>query len=180
MQQHRTRNDRLVAALYQHCAPGLFVYLRRQTRSREDAEDVLVDVFLAALEYESLEELDEKQQIAWLWRVARNKIIDLYRRSQRRQSIALEFAAETLYQDETLDPELLALQQDEYTLLRQHVQSLPALQQETLRLCFAEDLRCAEIATRIGKREGAVRVMLSRTLNALRRIYEGPQEDTTI
>lgn len=176
MQQHRTRNDRLVAELYQQYAPGLFAFLRRQTRSREDAEDVLVDIFLAALEYELLVELDEKQQVAWLWRVARNKAIDLYRRLQRRQSIALEFVAETLYQDEALDPELLALQQDECALLRQHVRSLPIPQQEMLRLRFADDLRCAEIAARTGKREGAVRVMLSRTLNALRRIYEGPQE----
>jgi len=176
MQQHRTRNDRLVAELYQRYAPGLFAYLRQQTRSREDAEDMLVDIFLAALEYELLAELDEKQQVAWLWRVARNKVIDLFRRSRRRQSIALEIVAETLYQDETLDPELLALQQDEYALLHQHVQSLSALQQETLRLRFADNLRCAEIATRIGKREGTVRVLLSRTLNALRRIYEGPQE----
>jgi len=60
--------------------------------------------------------------------------------------------------------------------LHQHVQSLSALQQETLRLRFADNLRCAEIATRIGKREGAVRVLLSRTLNALRRLYERPQE----
>lgn len=180
MQQHRISNDQLNAELYRRHAPDLFAYLRQKIHSREDAEDVLVDIFLAAFEYELLAELDEKQQAAWLWRVARNKVIDLYRRVQRRQSIALENVAETLYQDDALDPELLALQQDEYTLLRQHVQGLPALQRETLRLRFAEDLRCAEIAARIGKREGAVRVMLSRTLNALRSIYERPQEDTGI
>jgi len=61
MQQHRTRNGRLAAELYQRYAPGLFAYLRQQTHSREDAEDVLVDIFLAALEYEPLAELDEKQ-----------------------------------------------------------------------------------------------------------------------
>lgn len=180
MQQHRISNDQLTAELYRRHAPDLFAYLRQKIHSREDAEDVLVDVFLAAFEYELLAELDEKQQVAWLWRVARNKVIDLYRRAQRRQSMALENVAETLYQDDALDPELLALQQDEYALLRQRVQGLPALQRETLRLRFAEDLRCAEIAARIGKREGAVRVMLSRTLNALRSIYERPQEDTGI
>lgn len=180
MQQHRTSNGRLVAELYQQHAPGLFAYLRQQTRAREDAEDALVDIFLAALESDLLEQMDEKRQAAWLWRVARNKVIDLYRRSQRRQNVALECVAETLYEDDALDPELLALQQDEYALLLQHVQGLPALQQETLRLRFANDLRCSEIAARLGKREGAVRVILSRTLNALRRIYEGPQEDTGI
>lgn len=37
------------AELYQCYAPEIFAYLRLHTPTREDAEDLLVDVFLAAL-----------------------------------------------------------------------------------------------------------------------------------
>lgn len=81
-QQHRTIQDESytsVAILYQRYSEVIFAYLRRHTASREDAEDVLVEVFVAALEYEHFSFITEKEQLAWLWRVARNKAIDAYR-----------------------------------------------------------------------------------------------------
>ncbi len=53
---------------------------------------------------------------------------------------------------------------------------MAALQQEIVRLRFVFDLRSAEIAAILHKNEGAVRVMLSRALKLLRRIYENEQE----
>ena len=169
---HNKLDDPPTAILYQRFAPTIFAYLRLHTPSREDAEDVLVEVFLAALENNKFSLLGEKEQRAWLWRVARNKVIDLYRRSLHRQSIALEHVAEVLYDDDDLAPEQITLRQEEYTHLKIHLQSLSALQQEVLLLRFTNDMRCAEIAVRMGKREGTIRVMLSRALNLLRNIYE--------
>ncbi len=56
--------------------------------------------------------------------------------------------------------------------LQASIQKLPALQQEIVRLRFVLGLRSAEIATVLQKSEGAVRVMLSRSLKLLRTIYE--------
>ena len=161
-----------VAILYQRYSATIFTYLRQHTASREDAEDVLVEVFVAALEYEQLATKSEKEQLAWLWRVARNKAIDAYRRSKYRQSVDLQQIADSTFDDDELAPEQVALREEEYAHLRTHLESLSEVQQEILRLRFANDLRCTEIAVRMGKREGAVRVTLSRTLNRLRSIYE--------
>ncbi len=160
------------ALLYQRYAPAIFAYLRRHTPTQEDAEDVLVDVFLAALEYSTFPVFSEKEQVAWLWRVTRNKAVDHYRRSVRRQSVELEQVAETLYDDDDVAPEQAALRQEEYIHLQTYLQRLSPLQQEVLRLRFTNDLRCAEIASKLGKREGTIRVMLSRAMNLLRSIYE--------
>jgi len=73
--------------------------------SREDAEDILLEVFLAALESETLLSLGEKQQMAWLRRVAHNKCVDYYRRGTRRPAVPLETAAAILYEDENRAPE---------------------------------------------------------------------------
>ncbi|HEY6541211.1 MAG TPA: sigma-70 family RNA polymerase sigma factor [Ktedonobacteraceae bacterium] len=161
-----------MAALYQQYAPAIFAYLLRHMSSREDAEDILVEVFLAALENETFLMLPEKAQLVWLWRVTRNKMIDTYRRSLRRQSITLEHIADSVGNDDMSDPEQLALRQEQYRDLQIHLKNLSTLQQEVLRLRFGQGMRCSEIAARMGKREGAIKAMLSRTLNLLKNIYK--------
>jgi DNA-directed RNA polymerase specialized sigma24 family protein len=54
------------AALYQRYAPAIFAYPLKQTASREDAEDLLLEVFLAAMERDNLSDLHEPEQRAWL------------------------------------------------------------------------------------------------------------------
>ena len=52
--------------------------------------------------------------------------------------------------------------------------SLPEEQREALRLRYAEGLATKEIAARLGKSDGAMRVMLTRSLDRLQRIL-GPE-----
>lgn len=154
--------------LFERHAEKLFAYLRQHTTSREDAEDILAETFMAALAEAQFLHFSETAQVAWLWRVARNKVADAFRKAAFRRHVPLEQVAESVYEDEAQ----MALRQDEadeiYLLLR----SLSESQQEMLRLRFGYDLRCSEIAAIQGKREDAVRAMLSRTLNFLRRSYK--------
>lgn len=170
--------DSPVARLYEIHAPAIFAYLRRQISSHEDAEDLLVEVFVAAVEARAFEQMGEKEQVAWLWRVTRNKVIDAYRRSRLRQGVALEPFADVFYDDDERAPEQVALLREEYAHLHAHLEKLSPIQREAVRLRFANGLRSTEIAAVLGKREGAVRVLLSRALNFLRTIYENDQEET--
>ncbi len=52
---------------------AIFGYLRFHVLSLEDAEDLLLEVFLAALEHDSLSGLSPGEQLAWLRRVLLNK-----------------------------------------------------------------------------------------------------------
>lgn len=164
--------DSLVARLYELHATAIFAYLRRQTGSREDAEDILVEVFVAAVESSAFDRLGEKERVVWLWRVARNKAVDAYRRSRLRQGIDLELVADVIYDDDERAPEQIALRREEYTHLHAHLEKLSPIQREAVRLRFANDLCCSEIAAVLGRREGTVRVLLSRALNFLRTLYE--------
>jgi hypothetical protein len=57
-------DDSSIAALYHREALTIFTYVLRRVPSREDAEDILLEVFLAALENESVADLnDEKQRV---------------------------------------------------------------------------------------------------------------------
>lgn len=171
--QTASLNDKAyLTAVYQRYAPPLFAYLHRHAYSLEDTEDLLLEVFLAALERPGFERLGAKEQEAWLWCVARNKMTDLHRKRARRQGIPLELVPEDVYEQDTETPETLLLRQEEYTRLQASIQRLPAPQQEIVRLRFAHGLRGAEIATILQKSEGAVRTTLSRALKLLRKIYE--------
>ena len=105
------------AALYERYARTVFPYLRRRLPSREDAEDLLLEVFLAAFEHNSLIGLADEECAAWLRQVARNKLVDYYRRSSRRGTVTLEEVEESLY-DEAHDPERMALSHEDERRLR--------------------------------------------------------------
>ena len=171
-------NDKAyLTAIYQRYAPALFAYLYRHVSSLEDTEDLLLEVFLAALERSGFENLGAKEQEAWLWCVARNKMTDYHRRAVRRQGVSLDLVAEDIQEQEQETPEMQLLRQEEYARLQASIQRLPALQQEIVRLRFVLNLRSAEIAAILHKSEGAVRVTLSRSLKLLRKIYENEQEE---
>lgn len=160
-----------LATLYQRFAPVLFAYLYHHTSSREDAEDLLLEVFLAALEHHSFSQLDGKEQESWLWSVAHNKMIDHHRRAARRPGVQLDLVLDNLYERDEYAPEHITLRHEEYARLRATIKQLPELQQEILRLRFANDLRCSEIAAVLQKSEGAIRMLLSRTMKLLRTVY---------
>src|SRR5205085_412066 len=179
MQANRqmTQVEQEMALLYRKYAPSMLIYVRMRVPSPEDAEDLVVEVFMAALEQAKFAELSEKAKQLWLWRVTRNKVIDTYRRAKTRQSVILDHVAEGLFEDEMFSPEYSALRQEDYVDLYAHLQSLPRLQQQILRMRFGQDLSCREIATRLGKQENVVRVTLSRSLNLLRKIYRRRKEE---
>ncbi|HEY0754429.1 MAG TPA: sigma-70 family RNA polymerase sigma factor [Ktedonobacteraceae bacterium] len=167
-----------MASLYRKYAPGLLTYVRMRLSSEEDAEDLVVEVFMAAIENAKFAALAEKEKQLWLWRVTRNKVIDAYRRAKTRQNVTLEHVADGLFEDETASPEYTALRQEDYVDLYVQLQSLPPLQQQILRMRFGQDLSCSEIATTLGRPENVVRVTLSRSLNLLRKIYRRREEQT--
>ena len=174
---HMAQAEQEMALLYRKYAPGLLTYFRMHIPLVEDAEDLMVEVFMAALENAKFAALSEKEKQLWLWRVTRNKAIDAYRRAKTRQNVTLEQVADGLFEDEMAGPEYAALRQEDYMDLYAHLQSLPPLQQQILRMRFGQDISCREIATTLGKQENVVRVTLSRTLNRLRKIYQGRKEE---
>ncbi|HLW02271.1 MAG TPA: RNA polymerase sigma factor [Ktedonobacterales bacterium] len=167
------------AALYRQHGPLIFAWLLKQAHSWEDAEDLLLEVFLAAFERNRLLAVPEEKRLAWLLSVAQHKLVDYYRLSGRRPQVPLDALAETLEEDEARAPEAVALRHERNADLRAALQALPQTQREVVQLRFGEGLRCTEIATVLGKREGAVRILLWRALTFLRERYGKDQEGNT-
>lgn len=167
------QDESMVSMLYRRHAGVIVIYVRRLVSSWEDAEDIVLDVFVAALEQEKrLAELSDQAQLAWLKKVAHNKVVDFYRQSSRTPLATIDAVSDWLSDNNELTPEQMALQQETYAFLHGHLASLSQAQQEVLRLRFEAGLRCKDIAIVLNKREGTVRSLLSRSLNFLRKVYQ--------
>jgi RNA polymerase sigma factor (sigma-70 family) len=80
-----TEQDQRISEAIDRDQSRLRNFIRRRVADREDAEDVLQDVFYELVEAYRLMKPVE-QVTAWLFRVARNRITDLFRRKQREES----------------------------------------------------------------------------------------------
>jgi RNA polymerase sigma factor (sigma-70 family) len=156
--------------LYDRFAGTIFHYLFQQVSNEQDAEDLLLEVFLAALQDKSLSNLSDGHKLAWLKRVARNKVIDRYRHVALLNFLPIEKALEL--EDTALTPEQYAEQKEDYERLYQSIAQLNPLQRELIRLRYRNGLRFFEIATILEIPEGTVRQLFGRTLRRLHIIYD--------
>ena len=72
---------REISERYQKEHPKLLQYIRSKVRRMEDAEDIAQDVFYQALlSLNAMEPIEDL--VAWLYRVAKNRITDWYRKKK--------------------------------------------------------------------------------------------------
>ncbi len=168
-----TTRDCVEGTLYDRFALTIFTYIGQHVSNEQDAEDLLEEVFLAAFKNEELTRLSSERQLAWLLRVARNKVVDRYRHLAIHTQVPIDHAQHL--EDRALTPEQYAEQQEQYAQLYRAIARLSPLQQELIRLRYTKNLPFSEIARKLGKSEEAVRKLCTRTLYRLRGIYQSTE-----
>src|SRR5258708_17268348 len=159
------------ALVSRHQAP-LFNFCFRMLGQAEDAADVAQETFVQL--YSHLGRLDEREPLApWLFRVARNRCIDVIR---RRRTVPLGNPDESGDGPPLLDPiddeplpDELAERADLQRLLTKAISELPPAYAEVVALRYAGDRSFAEIAAILDCDEGAARVRFHRAKALLRR-----------
>lgn len=93
----------VVATIYNQFHHSLLIYIRSKIRCKEDAEDILQNVFIKISSH--VNAISEKEKLNnWVFTVTRNAIIDYYRVQATKKSTSLdESMAEYLVGDETPD-----------------------------------------------------------------------------
>lgn len=133
-----------------------------------DAEDLTQRVFLKAWQAIRRYKKTSSPFLAWLMTISRNLVVDFYR--SKKESVYLDFE---LPADETYSsPECSAEAHFEQQRLRRAILELPGDQQQVILMRFIEGFSYPEIASSLGKSEGAIRVILHRALVRLRKILE--------
>ena len=159
-------------ALYDRYVAKIYQYIYYKTGSANEAEDLTAQVFLRAWEAISGYEWRDYPFSAWLFRIARNLVVDYHR--ARRDTVTLDGPEDRAEirpdDDDAPEKSLQALFTSQQ--LQQAVSQLTEEQQEVIILRFIEGYSTAEIAVLMGKREGAVRGLQFRGLATLRELIQ--------
>ncbi len=148
--------------LYDIYVQPVYRYLYSRVGTTHDAEDLTSQTFLAALEH--LPRYRERGQFAaWLFRIARSKALDHFRRN--RYEFDLEAAETSVGGGDAL---VQVIQGEEINRLRLLIRNLNAEEQDLIRLRYVAELTFAEMADLLGKREEAVKQSTYRLLARLK------------
>jgi len=137
-----------------------------------DAEDLTQQVFLKAWQAIGRYKKTASPFLAWLMTISHNLVVDYYRTKKDKTYLDAEVTAD----DSALSPERIAEAHFDQRHLRRAILQLRSDQQQIILLRFVEGFRHAEIASSLGKSEGAIRVTLHRALARLRQILEKERE----
>jgi len=141
-----------------------YVYYRVPS---EDRSDLVSEIFLRV--WHKLNHFSggtEAQFKGWMYTIAHNLIVDLFRKSKK--NVSLDEAEFLVCSDPDKSPEVLTKQQLQLETIALHMKSLPVKQQEVITLRFFQDLPYEEIAHALGTSEGNVRIILHRALKKLK------------
>lgn len=150
--------------LYDAYVQDIYNFIYYKTHHVETAQDLTSQTFMKALR--SMGRFDAQRAAfrTWLYSIARNAVIDHYRRARPTSNIedAFDIASDA---DIERDAHVAQLMQKVQPLLA----GLSAEQREIVLLRLWQGKSYREIADIIGKTEGACKVMFSRTMRHLQK-----------
>jgi RNA polymerase sigma-70 factor (ECF subfamily) len=151
--------------LYREFLPRIYGYALAQLRNAAEAEDVTATVFMNAYRAYDRFEPTAATPAAWLFRIARNAILDFHRRSGVRDRVEQEVGRSL---GAGPDPSEVAEDRVLFADLLVAVRRLPDRQREVVSLRHRSDLSFLEIGGLMNCSEDAAKMLYHRALKVLR------------
>ena len=164
IRQAQRGNADAFAQLYRENVQVIFRYINHRVGDPALAEDLTADVFVKAFESIGRYRDQGKPLVAWLYRIAHARVVDHYRRVERRPT-------ETNVEDEpvAVNPDWDAdmLRRQAARALHQAISALTSDQQQVIILRFIEGYRIEVVADMLGKQPNAIKALQFRALRTL-------------
>jgi RNA polymerase sigma factor (sigma-70 family) len=155
-------------ALFDLYYQRLYRYVRYRVDSRQEAEDLTTLAFERALAHQASYNPAKGAFSTWLFRIARNAVIN-HQSQQRRRGMVIDLEEIADLPIETRSPEETLIHKQAVQTLLQHMSTLPSRDQDILALKFAGRLTNRDIAETLDLKEKTVSVILLRALRKLRK-----------
>jgi RNA polymerase sigma-70 factor, ECF subfamily len=146
------------AELYENNFERVYAYIARRVRNREEAQDLTSEVFHKALTGFSRFEWRGLPFVAWLLGIAANVLSDRWQRAAKQQEVVNDDLDQIGIEDDI----------EQRAMLYQFVDTLPDDQRQVILRRFIGQRSLREIATELGRSEGAVKQLQLRALQNLR------------
>lgn len=163
IEQARQGSSAAVASLYDHHHLTIFRYLYYRTGDYHTAEDLTSEVFIRMIRHIAAYQRQDVPFTAWLFQIARNLLIDHYRKTSAYQSVALD---DTL--PARVDPVHAVDRRLDHQSLTTALELISEEQRDVIILRFLAALPIAEVASTLGKSENAIKGLQRRGLISLR------------
>src|SRR4051812_44561358 len=161
----RAGDSEAFGQLFDHFHGPIYRYIASRVQRPADAEDLTQLVFVKALEALPRYESRGVPFGGWLFRLARNSIIDFVR--TRHEHADLDGVAER--QGLEAGPDQVAVNREDMDAVGVALAALTDDQREAIALRFFAGLSAREAAEAMGKQEGTIRGLQFRAIAALRR-----------
>jgi RNA polymerase sigma-70 factor (ECF subfamily) len=167
-------DEQALAQLYDNYRVILFGLLVRILNSREEAEDVLQEVFLQV--WRRAKDFDETRgkPFTWLVTLARSRAIDRLRSLGARGRVAQASVREA--SEEVSDAAFDAFRSEQRALVTSALSQLPEEQKRPLVLAYFEGLTQSEIAANLGAPLGTIKTRMRAGMMKLREVLAGKNE----
>jgi RNA polymerase sigma factor (sigma-70 family) len=159
------------AAFYEQYLPKIFRYISYRINDKFLAEDITSVVFEKALTKFNQYNAEKAALSTWIFRIARNTLIDHYRENSRTHTVQLDEALDTPENDKS--PEQAVIEEEESLMLKRCIAKLSPPEQEIVSLKFSAEMTNRQIAATLGLTESNVGVILYRAVRKLRSDFEG-------
>lgn len=159
--------------LYTRYTPTIYRFVCMRLGSHQDAEDLTEEIFMRA--WNNLKRYDERgiPFAAYLFQIARNALIDHYRKNKNPLSSIDDINLRGM----DPDPEDAVSHKLDFQDLQEQMDELPEDYRNVLILRFLNGLSPDETAQMMGRSEGAIRVLQFRALGALKRLLNKGRVD---
>lgn len=165
----RGGNQRAAEKIYEKLAKKVFGFCMNRTGNKVLAEDLTQDIFLKLIDKIDLYDEKKGDFVVWFWQMARNTVIDHYRRERTLPFSDLENEEEV--EDVAHgDPQAEFEKKLEREQLEKMLSALNEEEKELFRLRFLAELSYKEISKILDKSEGALRVAINRLKKKLKTI----------
>ena len=157
-------DEKWVEHLIEDYSSGLLKYLIAHTHSREDAEDILQDVFTSVYEHCSEFDPERCNEQAWLYIIAKRKLVSYYRKFKQEDSIDAMEDYEVPSEDSMSQAtHLMACRQAVALALNK----LDERSRSVIVLRFFENMSAEEVGKTLGISAANVRTIQSRALDTM-------------
>jgi len=152
--------------IYDQYIDSIYRFIFIKVNSQQVAEDICSETFTRGWQIFSKKNDKIKNIRAFLYKIAHNLIVDFYKKKSKVDIIPLDKREEI--SDPALNADHKALLDSDLQEIQRAISFLKDDYQNVIIWHYLDEMSISEIAHLLHKREGTVRVMLSRALKALK------------